>query len=684
MFEGEAIGTSNLLAAASQKCSILFLTSAIFLQVDRAISQRRFRGPVIGPIGAYLKIAPGKEKLAPLAELALGNGTLDRFIVTNDHDRKTFQVIRSEAGCRGDCGIFQVSRHPKYNIPPPPVDDIETVASALTISDDLVFNCLVDMCKIEERALSMSKKESERLLLRRDDKGQRIILGQIKNVVFLPDGDSWAIRNGHLQMTANEKRLRHTIGVDKSAAVADAEQKAQALQEDVKNLRQEESRYELKHLEYQKAWNEAKRESQQKDKDVSRLVAAIDEIKNKEVWAATFDTDTTEYEQEVQESQEEVQKLIEQEKELKDKISEKNPEIGEIKARLNEVRTRNEKVLRDISEAENELAEHIHNISQRQEKLEKKREKLKKYEAIIEKHNEKVNESQSDVDHNLDAARRLSFHRIQREERQAQEQEGGQPNDSQFTQDPTNEELEAIEICITEEVSSFYDAKIKRFKKKIQEEKERQNAEKDDPVVAYQKYRRAKDQLQNKTEQCQEIEAFSKMLDIDVKERKKRWTQFRDHITGLTDSKFDEIMNKKGSSGAIEFDHHEKQLSLIVQKDSRDTNSQQKDLKGLSGGERSYATIALLLALGESLETPFRVLDEFDVFLDPVARKQTIESLIHVAKGMQHRQFIFITPQDVSNVETDPMLKVLKMTPPARNEVAGGPTQQTLDFALQP
>lgn len=56
-----------------------------------------------------------------------------------------------------------------------------------------------------------------------------------------------------------------------------------------------------------------------------------------------------------------------------------------------------------------------------------------------------------------------------------------------------------------------------------------------------------------------------------------------------------------------------------------DPNSQTKDVKALSGGERSYTTISLLLALGESLETPFRVLDEFDVFLDPQARKLTIQ-----------------------------------------------------------
>ena len=115
-------------------------------------------------------------------------------------------------------------------------------------------------------------------------------------------------------------------------------------------------------------------------------------------------------------------------------------------------------------------------------------------------------------------------------------------------------------------------------------------------------------------------------------------------------------------------------------KSNTDAHSQTKDVKALSGGERSFATLSLLLAIGESLETPFRVMDEFDVFLDPVARKIAMENLVRVAMEMGHRQFIFITPQDVSNLQTNPKLRVFKMKPPARNNPVGGAQQQTLNF----
>lgn len=42
-------------------------------------------------------------------------------------------------------------------------------------------------------------------------------------------------------------------------------------------------------------------------------------------------------------------------------------------------------------------------------------------------------------------------------------------------------------------------------------------------------------------------------------------------------------------------------------------NTTQTDLKGLSGGERSFSTLAFTLALENVISVPFCCLDEFDV-----------------------------------------------------------------------
>ena len=106
-----------------------------------------------------------------------------------------------------------------------------------------------------------------------------------------------------------------------------------------------------------------------------------------------------------------------------------------------------------------------------------------------------------------------------------------------------------------------------------------------------------------------------------------------------------------------------------------------KDLRQLSGGERSFTTVCFALALGEFTSCPFRAMDEFDVFMDAVARRTSMASLFENAALTPHLQFVFLTPQDVRAVDEakkelrdkgihlpEHYLKVLCMLPPVRGE----------------
>ena len=131
-------------------------------------------------------------------------------------------------------------------------------------------------------------------------------------------------------------------------------------------------------------------------------------------------------------------------------------------------------------------------------------------------------------------------------------------------------------------------------------------------------------------------------LTKDVANRTKLWQDFLTHLKKVTGVKFDQMLLLNQYSGSLDFDDEQKKLDLIVQKGD-DAAAKTRDVKGLSGGERSFTTMCLLIALGENLETPFRILDEFDVFLDPQNRKLVMSTLIYTAKQLLNRQFIFIT-----------------------------------------
>jgi hypothetical protein len=235
---------------------------SLYVKVEAAKRERKFKGPVVGPIAKFIKIAPGQEEYASIAELAIGVGTLDRFIVTCDEDRKQLQILRRSVGCQRDCEIFQSRVCSRYAVPAP-IAGCQTVASVLSISEDLVFNCLVDNTNIDQIALGQSKESTERCLLVTGPNGRPAMKANggrgIKAVHFLPNGDCWRVNKGSLSMVSNEKKLRKTIGQDKTASIEEAKREEQQLNHELKESKKEEAKLEHEHLAAQKKWNAANR-----------------------------------------------------------------------------------------------------------------------------------------------------------------------------------------------------------------------------------------------------------------------------------------------------------------------------------------------------------------------------------------------------------------------------------------
>ncbi len=70
-----------------------------------------------------------------------------------------------------------------------------------------------------------------------------------------------------------------------------------------------------------------------------------------------------------------------------------------------------------------------------------------------------------------------------------------------------------------------------------------------------------------------------------------------------------------------------------------------------SGGERSTATMAFLLALQQHVKSPFRAVDEFDIHMDPKNRETISELLYREVRSSQDTQYLTITPGQITNVD---------------------------------
>jgi chromosome segregation ATPase len=66
-----------------------------------------------------------------------------------------------------------------------------------------------------------------------------------------------------------------------------------------------------------------------------------------------------------------------------------------------------------------------------------------------------------------------------------------------------------------------------------------------------------------------------------------------------------------------------------------------------SGGERSTATMAFLLALQQHVRSPFRAVDEYDIHMDPKNREMIANLLVSSVKGLD-AQYLAITPSQVT------------------------------------
>ncbi|KII83350.1 hypothetical protein PLICRDRAFT_47231 [Plicaturopsis crispa FD-325 SS-3] len=180
--------------------------------------------------------------------------------------------------------------------------------------------------------------------------------------------------------------------------------------------------------------------------------------------------------------------------------------------------------------------------------------------------------------------------------------------------------------------------------------------------------RKARETHEKATKEYRGLLKLTKALRASLVCRWARWTDFRAYCSMSCKIFFQYHLSARGYYGRIDMDHEEHTLKIKVQKDDQVGSQRLHDPASLSGGEKSYSTICLLLALWETVRCPLRCLDEFDVCMDAVNRRTSMKMMIDSALASNSKQYIFITPQDMTNIRPQPGLKVLRMDDPERRQ----------------
>uniref|UniRef100_A0AAX7TFN8 Structural maintenance of chromosomes protein 6 n=1 Tax=Astatotilapia calliptera TaxID=8154 RepID=A0AAX7TFN8_ASTCA len=225
----------------------------------------------------------------------------------------------------------------------------------------------------------------------------------------------------------------------------------------------------------------------------------------------------------------------------------------------------------------------------------------------------------------------------------------------------------AKEICL-ERVESrrsarSLDSEINRLKLKITSQKEQQG----DREEIVRQYHEALESYKNMTQQMKNLNSFIKSLDSVMNQRLQAYAELRRFLSARCKYYFDSMLAQRGYSGSMIFDHKNETLSISVQP-GQGNKADLSDMRLLSGGERSFSTVCFVLSLWAITEAPFRCLDEFDVYMDMVNRRISMDMMLKVAASQRYRQFIFLTPQNMSSLPESKIIRILRLKDPDRGQ----------------
>ncbi|XP_075413194.1 structural maintenance of chromosomes protein 6 isoform X2 [Tenrec ecaudatus] len=219
---------------------------------------------------------------------------------------------------------------------------------------------------------------------------------------------------------------------------------------------------------------------------------------------------------------------------------------------------------------------------------------------------------------------------------------------------------ERIEV---QKSASILDREINRLRQKIQAE-HASHGDREEIMKQYQEAKETYSDLENKVKT---LKRFIKLLEEIMGLRFKTYQQFRRCLTLRCKLYFDNLLSQRAYCGKMNFDHKSETLSISVQP-GEGGKVAFSDMRALSGGERSFSTVCFILSLWSIAESPFRCLDEFDVYMDMVNRRIAMDMILKMADSQRFRQFILLTPQSMSSLPSSKLIRILRMSDPERGQ----------------
>ncbi|PSK54037.1 hypothetical protein B9Z65_7843 [Elsinoe australis] len=591
-------------------------------------NERRFKDRPVGPLGLHVKLL--KPEWSSVVETTFGQ-VLESFVVTNSQDQSILRELQQRNNCHGDIYIGN----------PRPLDirenkaqtDYDTLLDVLDIEHDIIRNQFIINQSAEQVILVPDRQTGADL---------NSSTPRPRNVkVVLTMHDTLRGEGHRFSTTANGSRVDRVKPWTRNARMqTNVEAQIAAQRENVADAKRklDSHRQELRQLEEKlKRANQALNRFAGQARDLriamqqaeDHVIDIRQQLESYKIDAGTLDS---------------LKDSLKDAKETHDMYGNSYQDAIEEKDRLNE--------------AQRTVKTKLDTINASAAELEKK---LEKVVNAIKKHDDA--RTQALKQKNL----AIGFLEEAEKAKESAEQDKAQLKETvEYYEEEASKVHPRIEVDAGMTTDRI-DKKIERLQQERHAARERVGGTREEIVA---RWSAAKAAYREGSSSYDSLYAVKELLKKAYVKRISTWRDFRKHIMARAKIMFALLLRHRKFKGRLMSDHDARSLDIMVEPDVTKTSDKGRQTKTLSGGEKSFSTICLLLAIWEAMGSPIRCLDEFDVFMDNVNRDTSMRMMIQAARAATGKQYILITPQSMNNINVENDMRIHKMSDPERGRTA--------------
>ncbi|KAF2144764.1 uncharacterized protein K452DRAFT_222905 [Aplosporella prunicola CBS 121167] len=591
-------------------------------------SETRFRHRPVGPFGNHVRLL--KPEWAPILERSFG-AALNAFAVTNKQDESILRELMRRVGFQTP--VLIGNRDALNTAPHEPDANLLTWMRVMKIDDDLVRNQMVINQSIDQTVLIEDFNEAQNFAhsdgqkprnvkqvfaFNQDRRGGGMRLGWTgAGGATLSPVMAWDRRpRMHADREAQIRATERLMG-DCKDAVLDAERTLRSRQEAHKQARQavEIHKRNYKNLQIQ---------MQKAQDDVEKMQDALE--------AETPQAGKLEALEAQHQEQEDARQA--HENQFEDAVTERD--------KLNEFQTMLRSEMRELETQLTNIERTVEKARNRVQRLEDRRQRALMAKNAALEAVEAERGRRTDLEAECEAMRAT----VDRFIADAQKV-------SERVEVSSNQTVGGVEKTL-EKITRD----LERYARELGGTREELNM----------KVMEARGEYEKARKDVEDMDQLVHLLKIALMDRNGRLEKFKVCIGDRAKIAFTYLLAARKFRGEMRIDPKSKQLDLSVEPDITKEKGQGRQTKTLSGGEKSFSTVCLLLSLWDAMGSPTRCLDEFDVFMDSVNRDISMKMIINSCRRSPSKQFLFITPQAMGNVSLGEDVKIIKMSDPERGQ----------------